>query len=85
MIFIDKSGTRTIELQLHPPEAALEEVLAGLVGLSLLQTVYHLDAGSADLVEPLGQKSLASSQELIAADTQIQADIFTVPGSEIEI
>lgn len=65
--------------------AALVGVLADLVDLSLLQTVCHQDAGSADLVGPLGQKSLASSQEPIAADTQIQADIFTVRRSVAEI
>ncbi len=65
--------------------AALAGVLAGSVVPSLLPIACRLDAGSADLVGPSGQKSLASSQGLIAADTQIQADIFIVRGSLADI
>ena len=68
----------------HPPVAASVRVVAGFV-VPLLQIVCHQDAGSVDLVGPLAQKSLASSQELIAADTQNQADKFTVRGSISDI
>jgi hypothetical protein len=69
----------------HPPVVASLRVVAGFVAPPLLQTVCRQDAGSADLVGPLAQKSLASSQELIAADTQNQADIFKVRGSIADI
>lgn len=69
----------------HPPVAASVRVVAGFVAPPLLRIVCLQDAGPVDLVGPLAQKSLASSQELIAADTQNQADKFTVRGSIADI
>lgn len=62
----------------HPPAAASVIVVAGFAAQPLLRIVCLQDAGSVDLVGPLAQKSLASSQELTAADTQNQAGKFTV-------
>lgn len=54
--------------------AALEALAAVIAGQAQHLTAYLLSAGSADLAGPLVQKSSASFQEPVAADTQIQAD-----------
>lgn len=54
--------------------AALVDVVAESAAGALFRNVCLQDAGFADLAGQQAQKSLALPQELIAADTQIQAE-----------